>query len=164
MSNVPTFKLDAVSVIARNAQYADTPLSDVDGDGSYNTYLGCNRAGSCANGIGIATDVIDPKLQDWSILNQGNLTDEVDPAARIDQASQHIGGDGLGDGDRSDDVINLILDQHGTPDFNDDCSYIAAVVQAAVGAGYNTADADPVNRDGRTIEIAERLWGSMTNA
>ena len=44
--NLPSFTVAPTAVTERNAQYSGTPLSDVDGDGDYNTYLGCNRAGS----------------------------------------------------------------------------------------------------------------------
>lgn len=156
--NLTSYQLNAASVTARNAEYTGDPLDDGDGDGSYaDPYLGMNRAGSNAPGIGIATQVIDPKLEDWSILDQAE-----DP--RTPQDSQHLGGDGLGAGDETVNPLNVILDPFGTPDFNDTLSYIAAVVQAAPGAGYNTADADPINRSNRTIEIGERLWGTNTVA
>ncbi len=166
--NLPMFLLDAAAVAARNAEYTGTPFTDIPGDGSFaDPVLGGNKAASCACGIGIATDNIDPKLEDWSILDQGNLFEAAAPAARIAQESQHIGGTGLAAGD--DDptvghVINAVIDPNGTPDINDTVSYIAAVVQAAVGLGYNTADADPLNRSSRTIEIGERLWGTNTVA
>ena len=155
--NLITYQLNATSVTARNAEYTGTPLSDVDGDGSYNSYLGCNRAGSNAPGIGICTNQIDPKLEDWSVLDQS-------AAARAPQDSQHIGGDGLGAGDASVNPLNAVIDPNGTPDFNDTLSYIEAVVQAAPGAGFGTAGADPVNRSDRTVEIGERLWGTNTVA
>lgn len=168
--NLPMYLLNATAVANLNALIEGTPFTDIPGDGSYgDNVLGCNKAGSCAPGIGIATDTIDPKLQDWSIEDQGfpALPTPVDPAARIAQESQHIGGTGLAAGD--DDptvgsVINAVISPNSDPDINDTVSYIAAVVQAAPGAGYNTADADPINRSSRTIEIGERLWGTNTVA
>ena len=91
MANAAAFTLNATAVAARDAQYTGTPLTDVAGDGSYNTYLGGNRAGSNAPGIGIATANGQCKLGDWSVLDQHG-------AARDPQDSQHIGGSGLGDG------------------------------------------------------------------
>ena len=152
--NLPTYFLNAATVATRNGEYTGTPFTDVIGDGSYaNPYLGCNRAGSCAPGIGIATGVINPKLDDWSLLQQSG-------SARITQNSQHIGSDGLGAGQEgSTGATDLNVRVSGT-DYNDTLSYIAAVVQAAPGAGYNTAGADPKNRTDQTIEIGERLWGT----
>ncbi len=154
--NLPMYLLDADAVTARNAEYAGTPFTDIPGDGSYaDNVLGCNKAGSCAPGIGIATDNIDPKLEDWSVNDQ-------DGAPRDPQLSQHIGGSGLGEGSGLASVINAVVNPNNTPIIDQTMSFIAAVVQAAVGAGYNTAAGDPVNRSSRTIEIGERLWGTNT--
>ena len=88
--NLPTFNLDPATVTARNADYTDTPLTDDPGDGTFDgPYLGCNRAGSCAPGIGINTGDFSPKLDDWTLLDQNSDTGE----ARTPQDSQHIGGD-----------------------------------------------------------------------
>lgn len=154
MANLPTYFLNASTQTTRNGEYTGTPFTDTTGDGTYaNPYLGCNRAGSCAPGIGVATDNIDPKLDDWSVNDQeGN--------ARTPQNSQHIGSNGLGSGQQGSTgaaVLNVRLS--GT-DYNDTLSYIAAVVQGAVGSGYNTAGADPKNRSSRTVEVGERLWGT----
>lgn len=154
MSNLPTYNLNAASVTARNAEYAGTPLTDDEGSNTYaDPVLGCNKAGSNAPGIGIATGNIAPKVQDWSVLDQAG-------AARTPQDSQHIGGDGLGEGDASNNPINVIQGA----DINDTVSLIAAVVQGADDAGYNTAGADPVNRSGETVEIGENLWGTNSVA
>jgi hypothetical protein len=163
--NIPTFQNNATSVTARNAEYTGDPLDDVDGDGSYNTYLGCNRAGSCAPGIGIGSGfvlgataaIVNGRPEKWTVLDQAG-------AARAPQDSQHIGGDGLGDGDATVNPINAILDQHGTPDFADEAEMAAAVQQAAPGVGTGTAGADPVNRTNVTVEIGEVVWGTSTAA
>lgn len=93
--NRQTFFLSSADVTARNAEYTGTPFTDTNGDGTYaNPYLGCNRAGSCAPGIGIATDVpnlppiTDPAGFNWTLLDQ-----DGDP--RTPQDSQHIGGGGF---------------------------------------------------------------------
>lgn len=152
--NLPTYFLNDTTATTRNGEYTGTPFTDTPGDGSYaDPYLGMNRAGSCAPGIGIATDNIDPKLDDWSINDQSD-------SARTPQNSQHIGSTGLGagaEGLTGAAVVNVRL---SGSDYNDTLSYIAAVVQGAVGSGYNTAGADPKNRSSRTIEIGERLWGT----
>jgi hypothetical protein len=49
-------------------------------------------------------------------------------------------------------------------DINDTASFIEAVVQAAPGAGFGVAGADPINRTDETIEIGERAWGTNTVA
>ena len=152
--NLPVYFLNAASATARNGEYAGTPFTDEIGDGSYaNPYKGCNRAGSNAPGIGVATGIIDPNLEAWSVNDQND-------AARTPQNSQHIGSDGLGSGQEGltgAAVLNVRLS--GT-DYNDTLSYIVAVVQAAPGAGYNTASADPKNRTDQTIEVGQRLWGT----
>ena len=90
--NANTFCQNAAAVTARNAEYTGTPLTDPTGDGTYaDPYLGGNRAGSNAPGIGIATANGQCKLDDWTVLDQHG-------AARAPQDSQHIGGSGLGDG------------------------------------------------------------------
>jgi hypothetical protein len=163
MANIPAFQNNAASVTARNAEYTGDPLDDVDGNGDYNTYLGCNRAGSNAPGIGIATGfvlgataaIVNARPEKWTVLDQ-------DGAARAPQDSQHIGGDGLGDGDVTVNPINSILDQHGTPTFATTFDMAAAIQQAAPGIGIGTAGADPINRTSVTVEIGEVIWGSST--
>ena len=152
--NLPVYFLNPAAVTARNGEYAGTPFTDIIGDGSYaNPYLGCNRAGSCAPGIGIATGIINPNIENWSVNDQENQP-------RTPQNSQHIGSDGLGAGqEKLQGAAPLNVRLSGT-DYNDTLSYIAAVVQGAPGAGYNTAGADPKNRTNQTVEIGERLWGT----
>ena len=92
MANANTFCLNGAAVTARNAEYTGTPFTDPTGDGSYgDPYLGMNRAGSNAPGIGIATANGQCKLSDWTVEDQHE-------AARDPQDSQHIGGSGLGAG------------------------------------------------------------------
>lgn len=153
MANLATYQLTGATVTARNAEYTGTPFTD-SGAGTFaDPTLGCNRAGSCASGLGINTGNIDPKLEDWSILDQAG-------AARVPQDSQHLGGDGLGDGDATVNPINAIQGS----DINDTLSYITALAQAAPGVGFGAANADPVNRTDVTIEIGDRAWGTNTVA
>ncbi len=141
-TNLPTYLLNANSVSARSAQ---VPNADFSG--------GMNKGGSNAPGIGINTGNIDPKLDNWSVLDQaGDI--------RNPQDSQHIGGDGLTDGGQAKSAINVIQGA----DVNDSVSFIVAVVQAAPGAGFGVAGADPINRTGATIEIGDRAWGTNTIA
>ena len=155
--NIPTFQQLATTVSTLNDLHVGTPLSDVDGDGTTaDPYLGCNRAGACAPGIGIATAFIDPKLTDWAVLDQAG-------AARDPQDSQHIGGNGLGDvttdssgGDQSVNPIEA-LEDFGT-DVNDTLHYLVADQQAAVDAIFHIASG-AVNHTGVQVEVGDTLWG-----
>lgn len=151
--NFNTFCLNATAVAARDAEYTGTPLTDDPGDGSYSDpYLGGNRAGSCAPGIGINTGNVDPKLEDWSILDQHE-------AARSPQDSQHIGGSGLGAG-----TVGLTTE---TPiatvvaaDVNDTLSFSVADAAAAPDAAYDTVTG-AINKTGKTVAIGDRIWGPI---
>ena len=156
--NLPTFQLNAASEAARNAEYAGDPFTDADGDGTISDpYLGCNRAGSCAPGIGIQTGNIaaavvgDLTFEQWTLLDQAG-------AAREPQDSQHLGGDGLGDGDETNNPIQAI-DDLGV-DFNDQLAFVVADTQAAPGVEFDTGSG-AVNRTNKTIEIGEVAWGTV---
>jgi len=95
MANVASFFQTPADVTSRNAEYSGTPLSDTAGDGSYNSYLGCNRAGSNAPGIGIATDNGALNPNDWTLEDQ-------DGSSRNPQDSQFIGGAGFVDRSSTD--------------------------------------------------------------
>ncbi len=141
--NLATYGLNATTVAARDAEY------NVSGQFAG----GMNEGGSNAPGVGINTGNIDPKLDDWSILDQAE-------AARDPQDTQHIGGDALGDGDASVHPVQAVQGA----DLNDTLTYIAALAQAAPGVGFGAANADPVNRTDVTIEIGDRAWGTNTVA
>ena len=160
--NLPSLLLSATAVTERNAEYPGDPFTDDEGTGDYNTYLGCNRAGSCAPGIGINTSFIDPKLSDWSLLDQAG-------AVRDPQDSEHIGGinesaSPIGEFTPAVIPINAIVDPNGTPDFNDTLTFIEAEAQAAPGVGFGAANADPINRTDQTVEVGDRLWGTNSVA
>lgn len=140
MANLATYGLFAASVAVRAVQ---VPLADFSG--------GMNLSGSNAPGLGINTGGRNPKLSDWSVLQQIGT-------ARTPQRTQHIGGSGLGVG--NDDVFVLNVVQGA--DINDTVSYITALTQAAPGAGYGAAGADPVNRTDETILVGDRVWGTNT--
>ncbi len=148
-NNLPTYELNATEVAVRVAE--DWPLEDaVDFTG------GMNLSGSCAPGIGINTGNIDPKLEDWSILDQA-------AAARAPQDSQHIGGDGSPAG-LEGLAGNAPINPVQGADINDTLSYITALAQAAPGVGFGAVNADPKNRTAVTIEIGDRAWGTNTVA
>ncbi len=145
--NLPLYGQDLATVGVRNGEYPDTPFTDPAGDGSYDDpYLGGNRAGSCAPGIGINTGDSDPKLIDWTLLDQ-------DEAPRNPQFTQHIGGNGLGDGSETGNVIKTM-----EPAFIDVLAFLVADQQAIDGAVFHVASG-ATNRTGRTVEIGERVWG-----
>jgi hypothetical protein len=148
--NLPTFELDAAAVTARNAEYTGTPFTDDDGGATYaDPYLGMNRAGSNAPGIGINSGNVNPKLEDWTILDQAE-------AARSPQASQHIGGNGLGAGDDSTEPVRFV---QGT-DFNDTASFSVADAAAVADAAYDTVTG-ALNKTGKTVAIGDRIWGPI---
>lgn len=120
MAVAPTYFLDGTAVAARDAQYTGTPCTDTTGDGSYNTYLGCNRAGSCAPGIGVNPSTT-PGSSDggvdanaWTVLDQ-------DGAARNPQDSAHIGLTGLGSGGSGKGTVPINIMDSATPDVNNTC-------------------------------------------
>lgn len=147
--NYASFYLSTPALISRNAEYAGgSPLTDTLGGGTYDDpYLGCNRAGSNAPGIGIATGLVNPKLSDWALLDQFG-------AAREPQNSQHIGGSGLGAGDDSSEAVKFI---HGT-DVNDQGYYVVADTAAFDGAVADSTTGT-LNATGKRIAIGDILWG-----
>jgi hypothetical protein len=104
--SIPTYVNDPNAVTVRDAEYLGTPFIDVNGTANYiGPYLGMNRAGSNAPGIGIATGIVSataaviagwpadqtppgPYPEKWTELDQ-------DEDARIPQVSSVIGNDGV---------------------------------------------------------------------
>ena len=96
MAVAPTFFQDPTDVAGRDAEYTDTPCTDVTGDGTYNTYLGVNRGGGNAPGLGMNPSTT-PGASDggvdanaWTVLDQ-------DGDARNPQDGQQLGGVGFVD-------------------------------------------------------------------
>lgn len=154
--NIPTVLLSAAAVAARDGEYTGTPLTDVVGDGSYNTYLGCNRAGSCASGIGINTGNVDPKVEDWSTLDQAE-------AARSPQQSSHIA--------QVNDTCPIATGTPAVPadvdinaiqgtDVNDQVSFSVADQIAVADAIYDSATG-ALNKTGATTAVGDRIWGPV---
>ena len=154
-TNITTATLSAAAVTARDAEYNGTPFSDTVGDGTTtNPYLGCNRAGSNAPGIGINTGAIDPKLDDWTVLDQAE-------AARTPQQSMHIAG------------VNVAITP-GTPptstaidinaiqgaDVNDQVGFAVADQIAVADAVYDTVGG-MINKTGATTAVGDRIWGPI---
>ena len=167
--NIPTYHDNGTDVTAREGEHTAigenaTPFTDTTGDGSYNSYLGCNRAGSCAAGIGINTGDTDTTTESWSTLDQAG-------AARTPQDSGYIantgyvnrsstdwpssgGTEGLG----TDPITHIQYPATpGTVDVNDTANFLAATQQAAPDAVVDVGTG-AVNKTGRTVEIGERGW------
>lgn len=141
-TNLATYHQDLVTKTVREGE---VPAADFDG--------GLNKGASCAPGIGINTGFIDPKLSDWTVLDQAGAT-------RAPQQSQHIGGDGLGGGNAARDTLRAV---QGT-DVNDTLTFIQALAVAAPGVGMGAGNADPINRTSVTVQIGDRVWGTNTVA
>lgn len=145
MTNLATYGRNEAAVTAREAQVA---LADFDD--------GLNLGASNAPGIGICTDVVDPKLIDWSVLDQNE--DARDP-----QGSQHIGITGQGVGSTNPLTSYDVQVVQGA-DINDTVSFIEVLADAVPGQGMGAANADPVNRTGQNVVIGDRVWGTNTVA
>ena len=124
----PTFFLDPTDVAGRDGEYDGTPFTDVVGDGSYNTYLGCNRAGSNAPGIGMNPSPTPAASAGGINAEQFTLLDQ-DGDARNPQDSQQIGGAGLVDiagypssgGVEGKGTVPINILDTATPDVNNTC-------------------------------------------
>ena len=81
-NNRPTFYIEDATVTVRAAEVPDASFAN-----------GLNMGGSCAPAIGVAIGETDLVGSD----DQFTLLDQRE-AARNPQTSQHIGGNGLGDG------------------------------------------------------------------
>ena len=120
MAVAPTYFQDPTAVAARDAEYTGTPCSDVTGDGTYNTYLGCNRAGSNAPGIGINASTTEGASDGGVNANDWTVEDQWE-AARTPQDSAHIGNTGLGDGEAGVGTVPINIMDSTTPDTNNTC-------------------------------------------
>ena len=142
MANLATYHQDQATLTTRKAQ-----VSNADFDG------GVNKGGSCSGGIGINTGGADPKLENWSVLDQAG-------SARAPQNSQHIGGDGLNSGNAAVEPLRAVQGA----DVNDTLTFITVLANAADGVGMGTANADPINRTGSAVVVGQRGWGTNTVA
>lgn len=175
---VTSFNSDTDSGARIAERGSGTPFVDIPGDGSYNSYLGCNRAGSCAPGIGINTgDVLltaaqigagQTREESWTELDQ-------DGDARIPQDSQHIGGTGFVDrsttswpssggneGKGTEPVTHVIQPASvpGTVDVNDTANLVITDTAAADGAVMDTSSG-AVNQTGSTVGVGDLVWGNV---
>lgn len=133
--NRATYLLDAD--LKRDSEYTGTPFTDTE-SANYNARLGCNKAGSCAPGIGITTGFANPAAA---------LNSTVDTAAR---RSQHIGKvadatttfKAIEGADVNNTLARVVVDAGGAA--------ADAVADVATGA---------VNRTGATVAEDDVIWG-----
>lgn len=169
MSNEATFLFSTTAQAARNAQYGGTPFTDDAGNGDYNTYLGCNRGGSNAPGIGISTGSVlvpdggVPRPDNWTELDQAE-------AARIPQDSSHIGG--INAAQAVTDLTNVTPQftpavipvtafvDGASPDVNDTLNLVVADTAAADGAEMDSVSG-AINDTGATVAIGDLIWGRV---
>lgn len=140
--NIPTYCLSTATV---GTLQPLTPDADWEG--------GMNQGGSNAPGVGINTGNPGPKLDDWTLLDQAG-------AARNPQTSQHLGGNGLGDGSDTA-VVNLLANQGQGADINDTLSFVQTIAQVAPGGDLGGGT---INRTGQTVESGVNCWGTNTVA
>jgi hypothetical protein len=146
MANLPTYGRNEAAITARSAQ---TPNADFSG--------GMNLGASSAPGVGIATVVVNPKLSDWTVEDQFE-------AARAPQGTQHIGGLGIEDGN-ADVYYPVQYAKYdvtpGVDDINDQAYFVAAAQQAIAGGDMGGG---VLNLSDQTVEIGDRVWGSLAVA
>lgn len=132
--NLATYTLDAD--LMRNSEYTGTPFTDTE-SASYNARKGCNKAGSNAPYIGLATGVKSPS---------GATLAADDTAAH---RSQHIG--------QTPDATTTLKAQQGA-DVNDTLAYVTPDGSTADGAEADVATG-AVNRTGVTVTTTDKIWG-----
>ena len=139
MANLATFLQNPVARVTREAE---VPSADWEGGG--------NLGGSNANGIGINTGFPNPKLSDWSLLDQNG-------DARNPQLSQHIGGSA------STPLGDTVFTEIQCPLNNgDNLAFVTAAQDTPNGSGLGAAGAEPLNRTGATVLAGQRCWGTLT--
>ena len=127
----PTFFLDATDVAGRDAEYTGTPCTDVAGNGTYaDPYLGMNRAGGNAPGIGMNPSVTPGASEGGVDANAWTLLDQ-DGDARNPQDGQQLGGAGFinrasvawpsSGGVEGKGTVPFNIADPATPDFNNTC-------------------------------------------
>jgi len=152
--NLPTLGGSGTAQDGRNAEKPTyiggnpTPFTDVVGE----EYLGMNNAGGCNPGIGIATETINPKDQDWSLL-------DIDGNPRYSQQSDLIGAitepaDPDGTHNPGQNFINVLTDTF----LIEQVGFVAADQDAAIGAIAHTPTGIK-NISGQDVVVGDRLWG-----
>lgn len=130
--NIPSYFLNSAEVAARQPEVPDADFAG-----------GMNLGASNACGIGINTGDVNPKLTDWSVIDQFG-------DARTPQASNSIGGIA--------DPIRAWQDDGA--DINDTMAFSVADVAAVADAIYDTVSG-ALNKTGATVAIGDRIWGPI---
>ena len=118
------------------------------------------NAGSCFPGIGIcATGLVNPKLSDWSMLDQAEN-------ARIPQLTQPIGwgGDSIVTGQEAADLPDLLVVDYVGADFNDTAAFAVADSAIAISKGdvYDSVSGAILVSDLPVATVAgDRIWGAV---
>lgn len=164
--NVPTFTIQGTDALARVGETGNLNFSDVDGTGGYNEYLGCNRCGSNAPGIGIQVGALQYLAGEDELPEKWTVEDQ-DEAARTPQVSAVISNRGRvnrstvpydssgGQEGKADQPI-LHADIAGL-DFNDTANFLAAT-QAAAPDAVVDAGTGAVNKTGAAVAIGDTGW------
>lgn len=165
--SIPTNCASLTAITERNLEYPGAPFTDDPGDGTYaDPYLGVNRAGSNAPGIGIATgevyltaaDIAAGRLrpQEWTELDQAE-------AARIPQDSAHIGhiNEATDPADPNGFTPAQVPVTHTTgADINNTANLVVTDTAAVDGAVMDTVSG-ALNNTGGTVGIGDLIWGQV---
>jgi hypothetical protein len=169
--NLPTNCASAAAITARDAEYPGTPFTDVPGDGTYaDPYLGMNRAGSNAPGIGICTGITYQTAAEIAAngpIYTGWTEDDQAGNPRIPQDSQTISG-----------IVAAAPEYEGVPyptpaqgsavpvtvttgaDINNTANFVITDTAAADGAVMDTVSG-AINNTGATVGIGDLVWGQV---
>lgn len=137
--NKATYLLDAD--LMRNSEYTGTPFTDTEAT-TYNGRLGCNKAGSNAPYIGIATGVNNPSM---------GLA-AADTAAH---RSQHIG--------QVPDATTTLKVQTAidSADVNNTIAYVVVDVGGAADNAVADAATGATNQTGAAVVQDDEIWGEI---
>lgn len=139
--NKAIYMLDAD--LTRNAEYSGTPFTDSEGAGTYaSPRLGCNKAGSNAPFIGVATGVNNPSF--------GLST--ADTAAH---RGQHIGS--VPD---ATTTFKVVLGD-GSADVNNTLAYVVVDVGGAAADAIADVATGALNRTGASVAQDDEIWGEI---
>ena len=138
--NKATYLLDADE--KRDSEYTGTPFTDDEGAGTYaSPRKGCNKAGSNAPHIGVATGLKTPSYT--------KATDDT-AAAR----SQHIGK-------TPDATTTLKVQEKHTADVNDTLASVTVDVGGAADDAVADAATGATNQTGAAVAQDDKIWGQI---
>ena len=183
--NTPTFNAAGPDILQRVSTdgVSSSAILDTNGNGFYNTFLGCNAVGSNGPGIGVANNRVtylsgtDDSPEKWTTEDQWEDAREpqyggvighsgfVDRSGGWDASSGgrefNPASRGASSGERPVNYARftgvVFPGTPGTADFNDNAEFLAATQQAAPGAVADAASG-AVNDTGATVEIGDKAW------